>query len=73
MNERIEELAGIVCDILDDGDWNIPDEFIENFAKLIVRECIDVARPNYMSVSEAEVHHVEQAIDRITDHFGVEK
>lgn len=73
MNKRIEELAGIVCDILDDGDWNIPDQFIENFAKLIVRECIDVARPNYMNVSEAEVHYVEQAIDRITDHFGVEK
>lgn len=41
MNERIEQLAGQVCDTLHDGDWNIPDEFIEKFAELIVEGCLN--------------------------------
>ena len=38
MNERIRELAGQVCDTLHDGDWNIPNEFIEKFAELIITD-----------------------------------
>jgi hypothetical protein len=42
------------------------------FAELIVRDCMEVASPNYMSTPEDSVYYVEQAIDRIAEHFGVE-
>lgn len=45
----------------------------EKFAELIVRECMKVASPSYMSTSEDSVYYVEQAIDRIAEHFGVEE
>lgn len=44
----------------------------EKFAKLIARECMKVASPNYMSTPEDSVYYVEEAIDRIAEHFGVE-
>jgi hypothetical protein len=45
----------------------------QKFAKLIVKECMEVASPNYMSTPEDSVYYVEQAIDRIAEHFGVEE
>ena len=80
MNERIRELkhqASVWC------DENIPEQFSEEtngygsawedkFAELIVRECMNVASPNYMSTPEDSVYYVEEAIDRIAEHFGVE-
>ena len=45
---------------------------LEKFAELIVRECMKVAKPNYMSTPEDSVYYVEQAINRIAGHFGVE-
>lgn len=35
MNERTKELAEQVCDAMHDGDWRIPEEFIERFAELV--------------------------------------
>ena len=46
MNERIRELAEQAGDIISEfhfGDYNIPNEFIEKFAELIVRECANIA------------------------------
>ena len=63
MNERIKllaEQAGV--------EW-----YNEKFAELIVRECMKVASPNYMGTPEDSVYYVEQAIDRIAEHFGVEE
>jgi hypothetical protein len=45
----------------------------EKFAELIVKECMQVASPNYMSTPEDSVYYVEQAINRIAEHFGVEE
>jgi hypothetical protein len=45
----------------------------EKFAELIVAECMQVASPNYMSTPEDSVYYVEQAINRIAKHFGVEE
>ena len=45
----------------------------EKFAELIVEECMEVASPNYMSTPEDSVYYVEQAINRIKQHFGVEE
>ena len=58
MNKKILELAGQVCDTLDDGDWNIPNEFIEKFAQLIIEECALRAEayaymsPNFTALAE---------------------
>jgi hypothetical protein len=39
MNERILELADKAAEGIS-GDLNIPDEFCEKFAELIVRDCM---------------------------------
>lgn len=64
MNERILELADKAIDVVP-GAWNIPDEFCEKFAELIVRECAGVAGCN---------GHVSGFTlgDLIKQHFGVE-
>ena len=71
MNERTLEIAGQVCDTLDDGDWNIPNEFIERFAELIVRECLDIVNRKEYSYHEADP--LWETAQLIKDHFGVEE
>ena len=42
MNERVKALAQQAGESIPEfhfGDWNIPNEFIQKFALLIVREC----------------------------------
>ena len=69
MNERIKLLA-----IQADWDDEFREDFdIKKFAELIIRECMEVASPNYMSTPEDSVYYVEQAINRIAEHFGVEE
>ena len=44
MNERIKELAVAAAPAnssIPQSEWNIPKEFIEKFAVLIVRECLE--------------------------------
>lgn len=44
MNEQIKALAQQAGESIPEfhfGDWNIPNEFIQKFAQLIVRECCD--------------------------------
>ena len=80
MNKRIRTLreqAGITTNLDTDyyeKDMNRwVDYFSEKFAELIVKECMEVASPNYMSTPEDSVYYVEQAINRIAKHFGVEE
>ena len=82
MNEQIKQLekdalyfalqfrAGLNGDLT---DYETEIIFREKFAELIVRECMEVASPNYMSTPEDSVYYVEQAINRIAKHFGVEE
>ena len=85
MNERIKQLEKQAWDyaydhetvkgkVANDGfiNMNFSDAFSQKFAELIVRECMEVASPNYMSTPEDSVYYVEQAINRIAKHFGVE-
>ena len=78
MNKRIEELwekAAKHASAYPSGQnnsWETQVNFIDKFAELIVRECMEVASPNYMSTPEDSVYYVEQAINRIAEHFGVE-
>jgi hypothetical protein len=75
MNERIKELRHQAINYcMDKGSQgNLSEEVAEKFAELIVKECMEVASPNYMSTPEDSAYYVELAIDRIADHFGVEE
>jgi len=76
MNEQIEKLAEQCYEtgpIGKDG-WPEYSKFnYKKFAELIVRDCMEVASPNYMGTPEDSVYYVEQAIDRIAEHFGVKE
>ena len=65
MNERIKELAEqAASDYNDANGVFIPDDFIEKFAELIVRECADFVR---------DTATIETLLgDRLKEYFGVE-
>ena len=73
MNERIKQLWEEAAKTTQGDSWEEQTKFMEKFAELIVRECMEVASPNYMSTPEDSVYYVEQAIGRIAEHFGVEE
>ena len=68
MNERILELADKAIEDMP-GAWNIPDEFCEKFAELIVRECANLFEIEY-GTSEVSGNEVARVLQR---HFGVEE
>ena len=72
MNERIRELAVAAAPAnssIPHSEWNIPKEFIEKFALLIVKECADVAKETRWAVPPSQ----EQIARGIQQHFGVEE
>ena len=64
MNQRIKELAKLANRQYSQKYY--PKEFLENFAKLIVRECADV---ELYWLSEQDRKSVAE---KIKQHFGVE-
>ncbi len=67
MNERIRELADQAAEGMA-GALNIPDEFCEKFAELLIRKCAGIC------FSEAEGHNMafgEHCGIIIKEHFGV--
>ena len=64
MNERIRECWLKAAREDSDEKWDTQEEFIERFARLIVRECVDVA-DEYDGVGST-------IVSRIKEHFGVE-
>ena len=64
---RLAEQAGCTIDRLGYGEGNL-----EKFAELIVRECIDIAqdRANFPGFPPNDVNDI---IDEIREHFGVEE
>ena len=78
MNERIKELqfqaAAQVNPLLEGSEWQ--QVFVENFAELIVRECMrmcDVAAVGYDSHGHTkEANGCASAREYIEEHFGVE-
>ena len=66
MNERILELADKAIEDMP-GAWNIPDDFCEKFAELIVRECARV----YWNIDQSETH--TEYVNDLKKHFGVEE
>jgi hypothetical protein len=74
MNERIRELAveaGLIAPHGSDRE-GLRDFDYRMFARLIVKECIDIAqdRANFPGFPPNDVNHI---IDEIKQHFGVEE
>ena len=74
MNERIRELALQAGSTHKQnlGVYQFYTDELEKFAELIVRECIDIAqdRANFPGFPPNDVNDI---IDEIREHFGVEK
>lgn len=81
MNERIRELADKAIEDMP-GAWNIPDEFCEKFAELIVKECADLfVNQKYMVLNPHEPfakervralkEHDKDTVRKIKGHFGI--
>jgi hypothetical protein len=76
MNERIEELVRQAIFTIPDGvDFDIPDEFTDKFAELIVRECVGiVAKRKDQAIDDG--WNVDEAMSMaemdLEEHFGVE-
>ena len=80
MNERIKLLAdeaGIGFTLWDDSgremiDNYTPEEYLEKFAELIVRDCVGILEPKSRYMGEGpEV--LKDKIRQIKQHFGVEE
>jgi hypothetical protein len=85
MNKRILELADKAIEDMP-GAWNIPDEFCEKFAELIVRECAALAKSKSEHIRSMETDdrgdqmqirslawQFEEFGYKIKKHFGVEE
>ena len=71
MNKRIKELAVAAAPAnssIPHSEWNIPKEFIEKFAELIVRECAKIADDGFASSNFGNGITGHQLLK----HFGVD-
>lgn len=67
MNERIRE-CWLKAAKEDSGEkWDTQEEFIERFARLIVRECCEIAKWTPSMFPPDEI------VKNIEEHFGIEK
>ena len=89
MNERIKQLMGETLDEKFAGTWSVMDmqdltKFADRFAELIVRECIEQVRGEFLPVLEdkemmKDTHwdgYVQCGVDSVVairEHFGVEE
>ena len=66
MNERIKECWLKAAREDSDDKWDTQEEFIERFARLIVREVFSVIEDERYEIYDPVVHKVKQ-------HFGIEE
>jgi hypothetical protein len=67
MNERIKQLWDTAAKLESDPSWEGQTKFMEKFAELIVRECIDTVLD-----SSVEYCTRPQIAKELKEHFGVE-
>ncbi len=67
MNQRIKELWDTAAKLESDSSWEGQTKFMEKFAELIVRECIDTVLDCTVEYSTRP-----QIADELREHFGVE-
>jgi len=78
MNERIKELWAKAAESTaaypsgQNNSWETQVNFMELFAELIVRECIDIASQEDFDVMMKEGYPCSQTAKKIQKHFGVE-
>ena len=80
MNERIKELAAdargqmVVLTTVDDEQWRQHEEFVEKFAELIVKECVNVVDGGSFLHDQAPTAiFAKECSAAIKRHFGVEE
>lgn len=78
MNERIQECwIKAAREDSDPDNWDTQEQFIERFAKLIVKECLGCCEQVISDPVPESVDTFEQGgiycIDEIRHHFGVEE
>ena len=75
MNERIIELADKAVEDIPAGAWNIPDEFCEKFAELIIRECVSMAKGFEFAIEQNGFMNPSRygLSKAMQEHFGVEE
>ena len=85
MNERIQQLAEQAFDKANNGtisDIKIPKEFIEKFAELIVRECIEKITTydlvpghsaKWEDIYDIHTRLLQDLDEELKEHFGVTK
>jgi hypothetical protein len=76
MNERIKELANIWANRRAEDEklgivYTFSEPALEQFAELIVKKCMDVAK--YHTPDTEECEHTWLIHDKIAKHFGVEE
>jgi hypothetical protein len=74
MNKRLQKLAESTdraCEHL--GRSDIGEEWLEKFAELIVQECVAEAEDDCAGWAERDQCLVMQVMERIKQHFGVDK
>ena len=78
MNERIEKLISEAIEAIPDHvEFNLPKEFTEKFAELIVRDCLNIAKNWDDQLVSAKLVKESNAVGivayRIARQFGVEE
>jgi hypothetical protein len=72
MNELIENLSDQAAEDMP-GAWEIPDEFCEKFAELLLDQCIGVLNKRYAGDNNREDMEVRRCIEDVKKHFGIEE
>ena len=75
MNERIKELANQMFSMeqFEYAEEFLNDEFMEQFAKLFIKECVDICDKIYFdNYPDAEDFERSEEGEAIKKHFGVE-
>jgi hypothetical protein len=70
MNERIKELAEQAGMVIIEDRFSTYLPFVEKFAELIVRDCLDIVNRHEYSYHEADP--LWETAQLIKEHFGVE-
>ena len=80
MNKRIKKLAAdargqmVVLTTVDDEQWRQHEEFVEKFAELIVKECVNVVEGGSFLHDQAPTAiFAKECSAAIKRHFGVEE
>ena len=73
MNERIKELAEQAGEYADFESGLCTDEFLEKFAELIVRECVQVSEDDITDGDACCTNTADRIARQIKKHFGVEE